>query len=288
MILRSMMFVPGHNQRLMASARRSAADALILDLEDSVPESDKTKARDGALQSLEIDFERPVFVRVNNMETIHCQRDLHSLTEMGVTGFVLPKVSHASDVKKFAAMIADFEILKGFGLGYFKIVPLIETTAAVCNILEICQATPRVIAVAFGCEDFLVDLVGNHDLHSVALNTPRAMIALAARAAGVIPIDTVHTNLHDLDHLQQNLQLARALGFEGMLVLHPKELPLVHKYFSPSVADIERARVILKLAQQATAQGKGVAILDGKFVGPPLVAMAQKVLQRAKEIECAN
>src|SRR5690606_37712017 len=138
---------------------------------------------------------------------------------------------------------------KGIPVGTFKIIPLIETASAVMNVQEICLASPRVIAIAYGSEDFITDLEGIHDLNHESLFTPRAMIAMGARATGVIPIDTVHVRVHDLKDLEENLKVSKNLGFEGMLVLNPKEIPLVHQYYSPTQQEIEDAKAMLIMAK---------------------------------------
>lgn len=135
------------------------------------------------------------------------------------------------------------------------------------NAQDICKASKRVVAIAYGCEDFITDLEGIHDPEHESLFTPRAIIAMAARANGVIPIDTVHINIHDLEDLEKNLIVARKLGFEGMLVLNPKELPLVHRYFSPGEQEVYDAREMLRLFDESQKEGKGVAVKDGKFIG---------------------
>jgi citrate lyase subunit beta/citryl-CoA lyase len=150
----------------------------------------------------------------------------------------------------------------------------------VLNAQDICQASDRVVAIAFGCEDFVSDLEGVHDHEGQSLRTPRALIAMAARANGVIPVDTVHINVHDLEGLEENVKLARLLGFEGMLILHPKEIELAHRYFSPSEKEVEDAKEMLRLADEAQKQNKGVAVVNGKFIGPPMVIAAKKILKK--------
>jgi citrate lyase subunit beta/citryl-CoA lyase len=283
-----MMFVPGHNQRLLKSASKSEADALILDIEDSVrPEENKALARKTILDKIQSGtFDGySVFARINDRESGHLLEDVTTLTISGIDGFVYPKAMTGQDIYFFSKLLETIEYQKGLPLGTFNIVPLIETASAVLHAEEICRASERVIAIAYGCEDFITDLEGIHDREGSSLFVPRAMIAMAARAAGVIPIDTVHIDVHDLDHLEKNLQTARKLGFEGMLVLHPNEIPLVHKYFSPSEGEVERASKMLQLAKEAEAQGKGVAVLDGEFIGPPMVAAAKKTLARHTRIQ---
>ena len=281
--LRSLMFVPGHNEKLLTNASRSEADALILDLEDSVqPAENKQIARDKikekVLSGLFENFY--VFPRVNDRESGHLLKDVYQLTIEGITGFVYPKSHTGQDIYFFDKLLETIEAEKGYPKGKFKIVPLIETAAAVLNAQEICRASERVIAIAFGCEDFISDLEGVHDKKGESISTARAMIAMAARATEVLPIDTVHINVHDLEDLEKNVKLARMLGFEGMLILHPKEIEIAHRYFTPSEKEVEDAKEMLRLSEEAEKQNKGVAVVNGKFIGPPMVIAAKKILKK--------
>ena len=288
-LMRSLMFVPAHNQRLMDSAARVNADVLLLDIEDSVqPLKNKQVARDNIISYITEDrFKgRQVFPRVNDRESGQLLKDVYQLSIQGISGFMYPKSQKGEDIYFFGKLLETIEFEKGFPIGTFKIIALIETAGAVMNIQEICTACPsRLIAVAFGCEDFITDLGGRHDTNAQSIFTPRAMIAIGAKANGVIPVDTVHIKVHDLDDLEQNLMLARNLGFEGMLVLNPKELPLVHQYFSPSSEEIAKANEMLQLSEEAVASGKGVAVIDNKFIGPPMVKMAKAILKRQELID---
>ena len=279
-LFRSLMFLPGHNEKLLNSAAESEADVLLLDLEDSVePVENKQVARykirdwvsRGAFKN------HYVFPRVNDRESGQLLKDVYELTIDGVHGFTYPKSKIGEDVYFFDKLIETIEYEKGIPKGTFKIIPLIETAAAVMNVQDICKASDRVVAIAFGCEDFVADLEGIHDSDGQSINTPRAN--------NIIPIDTVHINIHDLEDLEKNLIIAKNLGFEGMLTLHPKELPLVHKYFSPSYEEIEEANEILRLFETAVKDEKGVAIMNGKFIGPPMVIAAKKILAKAARIE---
>ena len=226
------MFVPAHNERLMNSATRTPADVLLLDIEDSVqPAENKQIARDNILRYIaEGRFNgRSLYPRINDRESGHLLQDVYQLTVPGIEGFVYPKATCGQDIYFIGKLLETIEYEKGVPIGTFKLIPLIETTGAVINIQEICKACSRVVAVAFGCEDFVTDLQGQHDIDGKSIYTARAMIAMAARACGVYPIDTVHIHVHDLEDLENNLILSKQLGFEGMLVLNPKELPLVHQ-----------------------------------------------------------
>jgi citrate lyase subunit beta/citryl-CoA lyase len=287
-LMRSLMFVPGHNERLLASASKSDADVLLPDIEDSVqPVQNKQFARDKIKEwVLKGAFNNHlVFPRVNDRESGQLLKDVYQLAIEGVHGFMYPKSKKGEDVYFIAKLLETIEYEKGIPVGTFKIIPLIETTAAVLNAQEICQASERVIAIAYGCEDFISDLGGVHDHDGQSLFIPRALIAMAAKANNVVPIDTVHIKVHDLEDLEKNLIVAKNLGFEGMLVLHPKELPLVHQYFTPSQEEVSEAEEMLRLADEAQKNGKGVAVKNGKFIGPPMVLAANKIINKHHLIE---
>jgi len=291
LLLRSLMFVPGHNEKLMTSASKYKADVLLLDIEDSVqPVANKQIARDTIVKYIKSNAFKNhlIFPRVNDKESGQLLKDLTQLTIEGVDGFMYPKSFKGEDIYFIDRLLETIEYEKGFEKGKFKLIPLIETSAAVLNAQEIIKASNRVIAIAFGCEDFISDLHGIHDKDGISIITPRALIAMAARANNITPIDTVHINVHDLIDLEVNLKLARNLGFEGMLVLHPKEIDLVHKYYSPSQDEYMEAIEMLKLKEEAEDQGKGVAVINNKFIGPPMVLTARRIIARYESIAKKN
>ncbi len=285
-LMRSLMFVPAHNHKLLDSSLRRDADVLLLDIEDSVPMCDKQSARDNIREFVE----RPdaqgkvIFPRVNDRESGELLKDLYQLAIPGVTGFMYPKSTKEEDVYFVGKLLETIEYEKHIPVGTFKLIPLIETAGAIVNIKEICSACSRVVAVAFGCEDYVTDLGGKHDAGGQSIFYARNAIVNAARATGVLPIDTVHIKVHDLEDLERNLILSKNLGFEGMLVLNPKELPLVHKYYSPSEEEIAWAEEMVQLTAEAKAEGNGVAVKDNKFIGPPMLKMAEKILNKQKQI----
>jgi citrate lyase subunit beta / citryl-CoA lyase len=287
-LMRSLMFVPAHNERLLNSASRSQADVLLLDIEDSVqPIENKQLARDKIKEWVSAGkFKNHlVFPRINDRESGQLLKDVYQLSINGVEGFMYPKAKSGEDIYFIDKLLETIEYEKNIPVGSFKLIPLIETAAAVLNAQDICKASKRVVAIAFGCEDFISDLQGVHDKEHESLFTPRAIIAMAARASKVIPIDTVHINVHDMEDLEVNLITAKKLGFEGMLVLNPKEIPLTHQYFSPSQQEIDDAKEMLELFEESQREGKGVAIKDGKFIGPPMVIAAKKILIKADLIK---
>lgn len=284
-LMRSLMFVPAHNRKLLDSALKRDADILLLDIEDSVqPSCNKQIARDNIKEYLSKGLfkNKKIFPRVNDRESGFLLQDVYQLCLEGISGFLYPKAKKGEDIYFFGKLLETIEYEKGFPRGTFKILALIETTSAVTNINEICTACPdRLIGVTFGCEDYMTDLQGQHDNEYTSIFTARSMIAMAARAAEIAPIDTVHIKVHDLEDLELNLKVAKKLGFEGMLVLNPKELPLVHKYFTPTEEEVAWAEEMIELSEEAVKLGKGVAVKGNKFIGPPMVKMANKILEKS-------
>lgn len=281
-LLRTLLFVPGHNDKLIDSASRSEADAIVFDLEDSVlPFERKQDARENVKTKILNGFNHSqIFIRVNDIESGILIKDLHTLTLDKVAGFLYPKTKNGEDIFFIDRLLEAIEYEKGYEIGKFKIIPIIEGSAAVLNGQEICQSSKRVVALAFGSADFITDLRGILDDERESLFVPRALIAMASRANGVYPIDTSFNNVHDLEGLEYNLKIAKKLGFEGMSVLHPKQIPLAHQYFSPSEKEIEEAKELLRLNEFAIKESKGVAIKDGKFIGPPLIDAANNLLEK--------
>ena len=286
-LMRSLMFVPAHNQKLLDSSLRRDADVLLPDIEDSVPITEKQNARDNIKEFVKNENlgRKLVFPRVNDRESGELLKDVYQLTIDGVHGFMYPKATKGEDIYFFGKLLETIEYEKGIPVGTYKIIALIETAGAVMNIQDICTACDRVIAVAFGCEDYVTDLKGKHDISGSSIFYARNAIVNGARACGVIPIDTVHIRIHDLEDLEANLKIAKQLGYEGMLCLNPKELPLVHQYFSPSEEEVAWATEMVQLAEEAKKEGKGVALKDGKFIGPPMLKMANDILIKNNMIQ---
>ena len=285
-LMRSLMFVPAHNQKLLDSSARRDADVLLLDIEDSVPVFDEQTARDNVKVFVQREdlAGKLIFPRVNDRESGELLKDLMQLTVEGVHGFMYPKSTCGEDIYFVGKLLETIEFEKHIPIGTFKIIPLIETAGAIVNIKEICLASPRVVAVAFGCEDYVTDIRGIHDDAGKSIFYARNAIVNAARFAGIIPIDTVHIKVHDLEDLEKEVVLGKELGFEGMLVLNPKELPIVHQYYSPSEEEVAWATEMVELAEEAVRKGAGVAVKDNKFIGPPMLKMAKNILAKYERI----
>ena len=281
------MFVPGHSDRFLDRASRCEADVLLLDLEDSVqPQANKAVAREKIINRLrEGQYEGfSVFPRINDPESGHLLEDIVSLAGERIQGFMYPKAHTGADIYFIDKLLESAEAAKGLRIGSLKLIPLIETTSALMHLQDICSVSKRVVAIAFGCEDYIADIGGVHDDEGLSIFTARSLIAAAARANDIAPIDTVHVRLHDLEDLERNLGLARKLGFEGALLIHPKEIPLANRYFSPSDGEVDEAIEMVRLFEEAVEEGKGVAMKGNNFIGPPLVLKAKKIIAKNERI----
>ena len=280
-----MLFVPGNNDKLQKKACKTKADAVILDLEDSVIEESKQQARDVIKRNIKLFEKFEIFIRLNDRDSGFLEQDIDQLSLEEVTGFIFPKSYGKQDIEFIDNLIHRNEKQKEFVKDKFKLIPIIETASAVLHAEEICKASSRIIAVVFGSEDFTADIRGIRDKKGQSILVPRALTVMAARACNTIPIDTLHTNVHDLEDLEENLKLGRTLGFEGMLLLHPKEIQLAHKYYSPTVKEVNDAQKMLALTEQARKENTRVAIMDGVLIGPPMVRKAKQIILRDNVIK---
>ncbi|MBO5388799.1 MAG: CoA ester lyase [Lachnospiraceae bacterium] len=290
MLLRSLLFVPAYNKKFLDSSMKQNADALIFDLEDSVPYEYKAQARVVLKDFLNTeDFtNKQIFIRLNPVESDLLLEDLKYVVHKNVTGFVLSKIYTAEDIEYYENLISELEKQNKMDENKFVFLPLIETTSAVLDVYNIARASTRIVGLAFGGEDFLNDLQGLHGEPPIAFDYPRAKIALAARAAGVLPIDTPYLDLHDDDGYISEEKVSFEMGFAGCLLIHPSQIELANKIFVPTEEEIQRSREIFEAIKEAEKNGSGVAMLNGKMIGPPMRKRAQKVLELVRLIEEKN
>nr|WP_321406543.1 CoA ester lyase [uncultured Carboxylicivirga sp.] len=286
-VARTLLFTAGHNWHYLEKAFQSDADVIVIDLEDAVPSARKSEARESITKILDSDLpdKRPVFVRINPMETGDTLKDLDVAADVRLFGFVYPKAYNAKDIEVFDAQLTLKEKNLGIENGHFKIIVLLETPESVLNALEIAKASERVVGLLFGSEDFLAEIEGEHGVGGRSILIPRHMVAMAARAAGIVPIDTPYVNIGDFDGLKQHIDQAKELGFEGMLVMSPKEIELVKTSYTPTTKEVERAVEILNLFEETNNADRGISVKKGLFISPPTVSRARKVLARIEKIK---
>ncbi len=283
--LRTILFVPGNKLRMLDKARTLPADAVILDLEDGVPSSEKSAARASVRQALEAGSYVPyAILRVNAFSTGLAEEDLQQAFSAGVRAVCLPKAETGHEVEQLASLLNSMEEEWGLPGGAVRIFLMIETALGVLNAHEMAKSSRRVRALCLGGEDLARDLGAVRTREGQELAHARAHTVLAARAAGALAIDTIYTDLADLDGLLAEARQARQMGYSGKLVIHPNQIEPVHRAFSPTQERVSHARRVLEAFEAAKARGDGVIALDGQMVDAPVVERARELLALAENM----
>lgn len=286
LIHRSFLFTPAHNEKFLAKSFQTDADTIIFDLEDAVPNNKKANARDilSDFLSQKMPDDRPVYVRINPIESGLTLLDLDAVICENINGFVYPMSNTAEDMIAFAAQLTLKETVLGLPKNYFDIIALIETPQGVLNLKEIVNASDRIVGLLFGSEDFLAKQGGRHGTDGSGIEVPRHLIAMTAKAAGILAIDTPYVDVHNYEGLREHINQALDLGFEGMGVMTPKQIPIIKDMYSPSKEDVRKAKEIVSIYTEAEKNNKGIAVKNGIFVSPPTLKAAHRILKRIEEV----
>lgn len=280
-LVRSMIFVPGYQTRFLEKAVNFKADALILDLEDSVPSAYKADARKNIQQYLAKNvFQQDVYIRINSIYSGCLTSDLQVALHPNVKGIMPAMIRDDMDIVYLDKLLDQLEIDNGITQGHFKLFPLIETGSAVLNVYAIARASRRSVGLAFGAEDYLTELDGLHKDHGKSILVARSMIVMAARSLGLDALDTPYLDVGNLEGFRREVELARELGFSGQLLLHPDQIQIANEIFTPSEQEVLEARRIIDAIEESKNEGKGVTLLDGKLVGPPMEKRAKRLLEK--------
>lgn len=277
--LRSFLFVPAANAKLLDSAPGRPCDAVILDLEDGTHPSLKPAAREGLPVAMARmgDAGKTVAVRING-DLLTAVTDLRAAVRPGLDLLVLPKVEHPRDVQLLAGVVAVLERDNGLPAGHVRFLLQIESAAALARLHEIAAADPRIMGMMLGSEDFSLDCGGLPTAD--ALLAPSLMVLYAARAAGIQPVGFV-ASIADLgtpEAFRPVVERARALGFRGAVVVHPKFLDVVNDCYTPGEAQLAEARKVIEAFEAADAQGLGAIRVDGIMVDKPVYRRALELL----------
>jgi len=279
----SRLYLPGNNPGMFLNAGLHSPDGVILDLEDSVAPDKKDEAKilvRNALRSVNF-YGAERMVRINQGE--RGLADLECVIPHNVHLVLIPKCENAQTLHKVDEKIKEIKKREGQPETVF-LMPIIESAGGVERAYEIATATPNVVALAIGLEDYTADLgvqrtrEGNESLYA------RNRIVVAAKAAGIQPIDSVFSDVGDMEGLLNNVQSSKAMGFEGMGCIHPRQIAVIREGFSPSSDEIEKAKKIMLAYRDAIDRGLGVVAMGSKMIDPPVVARAEKTINLAVKL----
>ncbi|MEA4953546.1 MAG: aldolase/citrate lyase family protein [Aminivibrio sp.] len=285
---RTSLYIPGTNPGMLANAEVYGADSVILDLEDGVPVSEKDAARILVRNALQhIPYRRAeVTVRVNALSTPFGRDDFREIIPLAPDAVRLPKCESADDVREADAMMTEIELENGIEPGTVGIIAITESARGGRNLSEIAAESPRLIALNYGAEDYTADIGAVRTKEGRELDDIRAKVIVAARIAGVQALDSVFGDVNDLDGLYAEALRVRLLGFDGKSVIHPRQIPVVHRAFTPSDQEVGFARRVMAAFREASSRGAGVIALDGRMIDAPVVARAEKILALAEAAGC--
>ena len=276
------MFVPGNNPGMMADAPIYQPDSIMLDLEDSVTLAEKDAARwlvFNALQSVDYG-DTEMVVRINPLNTPFGRKDIDAVVRAGVHVIRMPKTETADEVREVEAEIERVERQLGC-VGRTQIMAAIESALGVVNAYDIATASKRMMGIALGAEDYCANLKTQRTPGGDELRLARETIVVAARAAGIDALDTVFSNLNDMEAFRAEVEYIRTLGFDGKSIINPRQIEVVNEVFAPKEKDIAKARTILAAIKEAEARGSGVVSVNGKMVDRPVVIRAQRTIDLA-------
>ncbi|HET7036541.1 MAG TPA: CoA ester lyase [Thermomicrobiaceae bacterium] len=293
-VMRSLLFVPGNRERMIDKALASAADVVLLDLEDSVTPGEKEAARRTVAATLErlaagASASHPlVYVRVNSGELLRA--DLDAVARTALDGVVLPKAEAPELVEEVDGLLARLEEARGLAHGTLRLLPIVESARGLLAAPQVAAGSPRVVALMFGGEDFSADLglPAPREREAAELLYPRWATAVAAAAAGVPAIDTIWADVRDEAGLLAQAQLARRLGYAGKAVIHPGQIAPVNRVFSPTSEEIAHARRVVAAAEEGERAGSGAVALDGRMIDRPIVERARRTLTLARALGLAE
>lgn len=280
---RTMLYVPGNNPGMLADSGIYGADSLMFDLEDSVSLSEKDSARIMVFHAIQnFDYgETELVVRINGLDSPFGKYDIDAMVKAGVHVIRLPKTETAKDVTDVEALIEEAEKKYGRQVGSTGMMAAIEGPLGAMNAYEIATASKRLIGIAIGAEDYVTSMKTKRYPDGMEILAARGQIVMAARAAGIAALDTVYSNVDNMQGFIQEVKLIKQLGFDGKSVINPRQIEPVHSIFSPDAHEVEEAKQVIYGIIEAERNGSGVISVNGKMVDKPIVERAERVLELA-------
>jgi citrate lyase subunit beta/citryl-CoA lyase len=280
---RTLLYVPGNMPGMLQNIPVFEADGVMIDLEDAVPLAEKDTARLLAASFLRTirEREREIFVRINPLDTKYAAADLREILPALPDGIRLPKADHPDVVEKLDTRLTEAEETLGLPIGTFTIIPSIESAVGILNVVETAASSRRIVALAFGAEDYTASMEIQRSRTGEELFHARTRVVWAAKAAGVQAIDTVFSDAADMDGLRFETELIKRLGFTGKSLVNPRQIDVVHDVFKPKQQEIDEALEVMEAIARAREMGTGVISLRGRMIDAPVVKRAARTLRTA-------
>lgn len=280
---RSVLFTPGNHPRRVARVFDCGADVAVLDLEDAVAVAEKVAARTFVVQALAQPRRCAGYVRINSFDTEWCYADLTAIVGPGIDGVVLPKTETADQLRTVDWVIAQLERERGLPVGGIDLMPIIETARGVMALETILAASPRVRRVAFGGGDYTLDLDLQWSEDEGELAFARGRLVHCSRVAGLEPpVDTVLLQIRDTERFSRSARLARRMGFQGKLCIHPDQVAPANGAFTPTPEEVAQARAVIEAFAQAERGGLASIQVGGLFIDYAIVFKAERVVALAQ------
>ncbi|RPJ81219.1 MAG: citrate lyase subunit beta, partial [Acidobacteria bacterium] len=260
------------------------SDGVMIYFVDAVPLSEKDAARTLARNFLQTfrDRTREIFVRINGLDTRYALDDLREVLPARPDGIRLPKADEPEVVERLDTLLTEYEEKLGLEIGFFSILPSIESAVGVLNCVATARASRRLVGLAFGAEDYTAPMEIQRSRSGDELLGARMQVVWAAKAAGLQAIDSVFTDANDTDGLRADTELVKRLGFTGKSLVNPRQIPVVHEVFRPKPDEIEHAIEVMEAIKKAREMGTGVISLRGKMVDAPVVKRAARTIRTAR------
>lgn len=282
---RTMLFVPGNDPGKLFNAGIYGADSLVFDLEDAVSVGEKDAARDLVKNAIMFnEYPCEVGVRINHISTPFGYDDLREIMKARPAFIRVPKSEETADIVAVDDYITQLEKEYGYEVGGVKIVLTIETALGIINSYQLAKSSKRIVAIGLGAEDFAADLETNRTADGREILFARSQLLLSARAAKVQAIDNVYADVTNEAGFMADTLLGKELGFSGKSVIHPNQVEIVHRIYTPTPHEVSKAQKIIGAYQEALAKKSGVIALNGKMIDGPIVARAERTLRFAQAV----
>ena len=275
--IKSLLFIPAHKKLFFKNLNKIKADALAIDLEDSVPSKKKNEARQNLLNLKNLNLKKKLFIRLNNDKS-NLLNDIKYSFKSGIQNFILPKIKSSKDINLIIKKIKKIFLKKKI-----KILVLIENPNAIINLKEICSSSKSIKGLIFGAEDYLNDINNFSYNNNASVDFVRSLIPIYAHAYNLDCIDTPHLNLINQKNFLEHLKISKSLGYTGILNVHPKQVNKSNLNYLPSTKDVNIAKKILSTGRSDKYLKSKIFLINNKLVGPPMIKRSKKILMYFNE-----